>query len=161
MAAIQTDAAINPGNSGGPLVDGDGRVIGIDSAIATVPDQSGGKSGSIGLGFAIPMNQAKRIAEELIATGKAKRTVIGAELDRTVGPSSGGVRLTKVPDGPAKAAGLQPGDVILKFNGRVIGDAVDLIALIRKLQGGTRASIVYERDGKTVTTSITLGTTTN
>ena len=115
MAAIQTDAAINPGNSGGPLVDGDGRVLGIDSAIATIPGETG-KIGSIGLGFAIPMNQAKRTAEQLIANGKATTTVIG--------------------------------------------DAVDLIALVRKLPPGTKASLVYTRGGRPATTSITLGAKT-
>ncbi|MCW2502399.1 MAG: peptidase, partial [Actinomycetia bacterium] len=155
MAAIQTDAAINPGNSGGPLVDGDGRVLGINSAIASLPDAAG-KAGSIGLGFSIPMNQAKRTAEQLISTGKAKTTVIGAELDRTAGPASGGVKLMVVPDGPAKDAGLKPGDVITKFNDRVIGDAVDLIALIRKLNPGEKASVVYTRNGQTGTTTITL-----
>jgi putative serine protease PepD len=153
---IQTDAAINPGNSGGPLVDGDGRVIGIDSAIATIPGETG-KSGSIGLGFAIPINQAKRTAEQLIATGKARTTVMGADLDRTATLPNGGVRVTLVPEGPAKAAGLQPGDVITRFNNRVIEDAVDLIALIRKLDPGSKASLVYQRAGRTATTTITLG----
>jgi putative serine protease PepD len=155
MAAIQTDAAINPGNSGGPLVDGNGHVLGINSAIANLPEQ-GGKSGNIGLGFAIPINQAKRTAEQLIATGKAKTTVIGAMLDRTTELPTGGVKISEVPDGPAKSAGLKPGDVILKFNNRVIGDAVDLIALIRKLEPGAKASVVYQRDGRTTTTTITV-----
>jgi len=156
MAAIQTDAAINPGNSGGPLVDGDGRVIGIDSAIATIPGETG-KAGSIGLGFAIPMNMAKRTAEQLIGSGRATTTVIGADLDRNTKLASGGVRVTQVPDGPAKAAGLQPGDVIIRLNNRVIGDAVDLIALIRKLTPGTKATVVYLRGGRPNTTTITLG----
>jgi putative serine protease PepD len=159
MAAIQTDAAINPGNSGGPLVDGDGRVIGIDSAIATIPGETG-KAGSIGLGFAIPMNQAKRTAEQLIANGKATTTVIGADLDRDTKLPTGGVRVTSVPDGPAKQAGLRPGDVIVRLNNRVIGDAVDLIALVRKLPPGTKASLVYTRGGRPATTSITLGAKT-
>ncbi len=159
MAAIQTDAAINPGNSGGPLVDGDGRVIGIDSAIATIPGETG-KIGSIGLGFAIPMNQAKRTAEQLIANGRATTTVIGADLDRETKLPTGGVRVTLVPDGPAKAAGLQPGDVIIRLNNRVIGDAVDLIALIRKLSPGTKASVVYLRGGRPANTTITLGAKT-
>ncbi len=159
MAAIQTDAAINPGNSGGPLVDGDGRVIGIDSAIATIPGETG-KSGSIGLGFAIPMNQAKRTAEQLISTGRATTTVIGADLDRDTKLPTGGVRVTQVPEGPAKAAGLQPGDVIIRLNNRVIGDAVDLIALVRKLPPGTKANVVYIRGGRPANTTITLGAKT-
>jgi S1-C subfamily serine protease len=82
--------------------------------------------------------------------------VIGAELDRTSSSLAGGVKLTDVPDGPAKDAGLKPGDVIVKFNNRVIGDAVDLIALIRKLNPGQKASVVYTRDGRTATTTITV-----
>jgi len=159
MAAIQTDAAINPGNSGGPLVDGDGRVLGIDSAIATIPGETG-KAGSIGLGFAIPMNQAKRTAEQLIANGRATTTVIGADLDRDTKLPTGGVRVTAVPDGPAKAAGLQPGDVIIRLNGRVIGDAVDLIALVRKLPPGAKVGVVYLRAGRAITTTVTLGAKT-
>jgi putative serine protease PepD len=159
MAAIQTDAAINPGNSGGPLVDGDGRVLGVDSAIATIPGETG-KAGSIGLGFAIPMNQAKRTAEQLIANGKATTTVIGADLDRDTKLPNGGVRVTSVPDGPAKAAGLRAGDVIIRLNNRVIGDAVDLIALVRKLPPGARANIVFLRAGRATTTTITLGAKT-
>jgi putative serine protease PepD len=153
MAAIQTDAAINPGNSGGPLVDGDGRVVGVNSAIATLADDSG-KSGSIGLGFSIPINQAKRIAEQLISTGKAKRTVIGATLDMEA--TDGGVRLRTVPDGPAKQAGLRAGDVILKFNGRVLLDPTDLIALVRKYPAGTKVKIDYTRDGKSASAEVTL-----
>jgi len=156
MAAIQTDAAINPGNSGGPLVDGAGRVVGVNSAIATLPGTSG-RGGSIGLGFAIPIDQARRIAEQLISTGKAKRTVIGAELDRTFQSPTGGVRLsTVVAQGPAAQAGLRPGDVVLTLNGTVLTEPVDLIALVRKQPAGTRVTIGYQRGGAKATAQVTL-----
>jgi putative serine protease PepD len=157
MAAIQTDAAINPGNSGGPLVDGAGRVIGVNSAIATIPNAGGGStSGSIGLGFAIPINQAKRIAEEIIATGKAKRTILGAQLDMKYSDAAGGVKLQDVPEGPAKKAGLRPGDVIVKFNGKVVNEPTHLIALVRKLPAGTTVTVTYQRDGARHDVSVTL-----
>jgi putative serine protease PepD len=158
-AALQTDASINPGNSGGPLVDGNGRVVGVDSSIAQVPG-SGGK-GSIGIGFAIPINLAKRVAGQIIATatpahpGTAKRTAIGATLDAAQLPD-GGVRLSAVPAGPAQKAGLRAGDVIVKFNGKVISDQVDLIALIRKLAAGTAVPVEYTRDGSSHSATVVL-----
>jgi putative serine protease PepD len=155
MAALQTDAAINPGNSGGPLVDGAGRVIGVNSAIATLAG-SAREGGSIGLGFSIPINQARRIAEQLIATGHAKRTIIGATLDRTYVSAIGGVRLEDVPAGPAKEAGLRPGDVITSFNGRRVSDPTDLIAFIRKFPAGARVPVTYLRGGTTATATVTL-----
>jgi putative serine protease PepD len=155
MAAIQTDAAINPGNSGGPLVDGEGRVIGVNSAIATLAGSSA-QGGSIGLGFSIPINQAKRIAEQIIATGKAKRTIIGATLDMTYSSPTGGVRLEAVPAGPAQQAGLRAGDVILEFDGRRVADPTDLIALIRKFPAGAEVPVVYSRGGDTATARVTL-----
>jgi putative serine protease PepD len=152
LSAIQTDAPINPGNSGGPLVDGAGRVIGIDSAIAAIPG-AGGQAGSIGLGFAIPINQAKRIAGELIKTGHASRTVIGA----TVTTGGNGVRLVSVPPGPARKAGLRSGDLITKLAGQPITDSVDLIADIRALAPGTQVNVTYLRGGRPHTASVTLG----
>jgi len=152
MAALQTDAPINPGNSGGPLADGAGKVIGVNTAIASLP----GGAGSIGLGFAIPINQAKRIAEQIISDGQARQTVIGVRLDpRSSG--SGGVRLGSIePGGPAEKAGLRAGDVITRFAGRPIDDAVALIALIRKNAAGEEVQVSYERDGETSQTSMTL-----
>jgi putative serine protease PepD len=158
LAAIQTDAPINPGNSGGPLVDGGGRVIGVNSAIATIPG-SNGRGGSIGLGFAIPINQAKRIAEQLIATGRAKRTVIGAQLDAAQGADQG-VRLGSItPGGPADRAGLRSGDVVTRFNGRVLSDGIDLVALIRKQAGGTSVELEYHRGGSTAKATVVLADT--
>jgi putative serine protease PepD len=156
LAAIQTDAPINPGNSGGPLVDAAGRVIGVNSAIATLPGATG-QGGSIGLGFAIPINHAKRIAEQLIATGRARRTIIGAELDQQYTNPLGGVRLAKVvPNEPADKAGLKPGDIVLKFGGKVVAEPVDLIALIRKEPGGEKVDVEYQRGGQRLKAQVTL-----
>ncbi|WP_222854045.1 S1C family serine protease [Fodinicola acaciae] len=162
-AALQTDASINPGNSGGPLVDGGGRVVGVDSSIAQVPG-SGGK-GSIGIGFAIPINLAKRVAGQIIATsgpgrqGTAKRTVMGATLDPADLPN-GGVRLKSVQaGGPAQKAGLRDGDVVTRFNGKFIADQVELIALTRKLAAGTSVPVEYVRGGSTVKATIVLAET--
>jgi putative serine protease PepD len=155
MAALQTDAAINPGNSGGPLVDGSGRVVGVNSAIATLAGAAR-EGGSIGLGFSIPINQAKRIAEQLIATGRAKRTIIGATLDQSYVSSTGGVRLEEVPAGPARTAGLRAGDVITAFNGRRVSDPTDLIAFIRKFPAGAQIPVAYNRGGTSSTVTVTL-----
>jgi putative serine protease PepD len=151
-AAIQTDAAINHGNSGGPLLDGAGQVIGINSVIksmATTDDDAG----SIGLAFAIPINQARRIAEEIIANGKARRTVIGARLD----PGYHGVRLAQVdPAGPAAHAGLHDGDVILSLDGHILSDSTELIALVRKYSPGTAVTVAYQRDSSRKSATVTL-----
>ncbi|MDD2857762.1 MAG: trypsin-like peptidase domain-containing protein [Candidatus Nanopelagicales bacterium] len=153
--AIQTDAAINPGNSGGPLLDGDGHVIAINSAIATLAAE-GGDSGSIGLGFAIPVNSAKRIAEEIIATGDSRTPIIGVSLDMNYeGP---GAKLIKVTSGGAAAeAGLQVGDVITRIGDRVIDDATELVVAIRTNAPGDAITIAYERGGRARTATITLG----
>jgi len=153
MAAIQTDAAINPGNSGGPLTDIAGQVIGINTAIASTAAE--GEAGNIGIGFAIPINQAKRIADEIVATGSATHTVLGAEL----GESELGVGVTLsevVPGSPADDAGLQDGDVLTSFNGNMVAENTELIALIRKLAPGTEVTVVYERDGEEHSAQVTL-----
>ncbi|HEY3505705.1 MAG TPA: trypsin-like peptidase domain-containing protein [Actinocatenispora sp.] len=163
MAAIQTDAAINPGNSGGPLLDGAGRVIGVNSAILTIGDGSSSgesKSGNIGLGFSIPVNQAKRVADDIIQTGKARRTVIGATLDSTYQSPNGGVRLSKVTSGgPADKAGLRAGDVITRYDSHPLAQSTDLIAFVRKDAPGSVAPIEYERDGAKHTANLTLAAT--
>ncbi len=152
--AIQTDAAINPGNSGGPLLDGNGLVIGINSAIASLAVN--GETGNIGLGFAIPVNSAKRIAEELIATGGSKTTAVGVSLDTRY--TDGGARVSEVTSGgPSDAAGLRSGDIITKVGGRLIGDSTELVVAIRSYAPGDKVDIEYERDGRTATATITLG----
>jgi putative serine protease PepD len=132
LDAIQTDAAINPGNSGGPLADSQGHVIGVNTAIASVP--SGGASpgqegGSIGLGFAIPINQARRIATELVQTGRATQAIIGVQL-ATGGPR-GATVAGVTPGSPAATAGLTTGDLVTKVDNRVIEDANALVAAIQ------------------------------
>ena len=132
LDAIQTDAAINPGNSGGPLADAQGHVIGVNTAIASVP--SGGASpgqegGSIGLGFAIPVNQARRIATELVQTGRATQAIIGVQL-ATGGPR-GATVAGVTPGSPAATAGLTTGDLVTKVDNRVIEDANALVAAIQ------------------------------
>ncbi|MFD0901088.1 S1C family serine protease, partial [Actinomadura sediminis] len=167
LNAIQTDAAINPGNSGGPLVDMKGRVIGINTAIATLGGQSMGgeqQGGNIGLGFAIPINQGKRIAEEIIATGKVRQALLGVLPDPRY--QQGGARILPepiqgqqpvTPNGPADKAGIKPGDVITKIDGRPIQDATDLIAQIRSRAPGDQVKVTYERDGRESTVTVTLG----
>ncbi|GAB1643230.1 hypothetical protein KRMM14A1259_36530 [Krasilnikovia sp. MM14-A1259] len=161
-AAIQTDAAVNQGNSGGPLVDGDGRVIGMNSVIRSVGGTET-EAGNIGLAFAIPVNQVRRVAKDIIDTGKARRTVIGAEVAATGGLSgSGGARLRSVePSGPAAAGGLKAGDVLTRLDGHLIEDGTDLIALVRKDDPGATVAVEYRRGAKTATTSVTLAEDAN
>ncbi|MEO3805776.1 trypsin-like peptidase domain-containing protein [Nonomuraea sp. B1E8] len=163
ISAIQTDAAINPGNSGGPLVNGRGEVVGVNSAIATLSRSLNSQSGSIGLGFAIPVNQTRRVAEELIATGKAKRPKIGILLDRDY--KGQGVRIASEPvggqqpvdaDGPAGKAGLKAGDVILEIDGLALQDGNELIALIRSKAPGSTINIKFQRAGQEQSATLTV-----
>ena len=157
-AAIQTDAAVNQGNSGGPLVDAAGEVIGVNSVIRSVGGTET-EAGNIGLAFAIPINQARRVATDIIDHGKARRTVIGADVESptATGASTGGARLRSVePSGPAAAAGLKAGDVITKLDHHVLTGGTDLIALVRKYAPGTVVPIEYRRGSKTSTVSVTL-----
>jgi putative serine protease PepD len=155
-AAIQTDAAVNQGNSGGPLVDGAGRVIGVNSVIKSLAADEQ-EAGNIGLAFAIPINQAKRVSQEIINTGKARRTVIGAQLADAGRSAAGGVRLTAVePGGPAAGAGLRVGDVVLKLGGRPLEEATDLIALVRKYPPGAVVTVEYRRGSTARSASVTL-----
>ncbi|WP_435843446.1 S1C family serine protease, partial [Streptomyces fungicidicus] len=165
--ALQTDAPINPGNSGGPLLDARARVVGINSAIrsadgAATPD--GGQSGSIGLGFAIPINQGKRVAEELINTGKAVHPVIGITLDMDY--SGDGARVAaKGGDGgppvstggPGARAGIKAGDVITEVDGRRVHSGEELIVKTRAHRPGDRLELTLERDGEERTVTLTLG----
>lgn len=153
-AAIQTDAAINRGNSGGPLFDLSGRVIGVNAVIKSLVEE-GGESGNIGIAFAIPINQAARVASELIDTGKARRTVIGAQLDEIRGGS--GARLRTLDEGgPADSAGLRAGDVVLRLGNHPIEEPHDLIALVRRYNPGAVVTVTYRRGAETQTASVTL-----
>ncbi|MEU5886307.1 trypsin-like peptidase domain-containing protein [Streptomyces sp. NPDC047461] len=165
--ALQTDAPINPGNSGGPLLDSKARVIGINSAIRSADDGSdsgGAQSGSIGLGFAIPINQGKRVAEELINTGKATHPVIGVTLDMDY--SGDGARVgTKGNDGgPAviaggagDKAGIKSGDVITEVDGQRIHSGEELIVKTRAHRPGDRLELTVERGGEELAISLVLG----
>lgn len=156
-AAIQTDAAINHGNSGGPLVDTAGRVIGVNSVIKSLASDDA-DAGNIGIAFAIPINQAKRIAQEIIDSGSARRTVIGAQVGAVSGRGGGpGARLTSVEsDGPAADAGLRVGDVITKLGGHPVDGPSDLIALVRKYAPGSLVTVEYRRGNLRQTASVTL-----
>lgn len=153
--AIQTDAAINPGNSGGPLVDGNGAVIGVNSAIASMGAMQGSQAGSIGLGFAIPIDTAKRIADEIITTGSSKTPVIGVQLDMSFeGPGGKVVEVTE--GGAAEQAGMRVDDVILQVNGQRIADPTTLIVTIRSFAPGDTLTLTVDRDGQTLQLPITL-----
>ncbi|MFJ1888532.1 MULTISPECIES: trypsin-like peptidase domain-containing protein [unclassified Streptomyces] len=165
MSALQTDASINPGNSGGPLLDARGAVIGINSAIQSTGSSVGQtQAGSIGLGFAIPINQATNVAQQLIKTGKPVYPVIGATV--TMDEKTGGAVISDQgaggtpavsKDGPADRAGLKAGDVITKFNDTVIDSGPTLIGEIWTHKPGDRVTLTYQRDGRTATAQVTLG----
>jgi len=172
--AIQTDAAINPGNSGGPLVNSRGEVVGINSAIATLGGGTG-TSGSIGLGFAIPIDQARSIAEEIIRTGKATHPILGvsaATLNETQAGSISGAepgalvssyngRPAVVPGGPADRAGIRSGDIIVAVDGQRVTGVDELVVETRKHRIGDTISVTYIRDGKKVTVRVTLASDAN
>ncbi|MGW7359371.1 trypsin-like peptidase domain-containing protein [Streptomyces sp. NPDC054802] len=165
--ALQTDAPINPGNSGGPLVDSQARVIGINSAIRaadTGAGPDGGQAGSIGLGFAIPINQGKRVAEELISTGRATHPVIGVSLDMRftgdgarVGEKGQDDSPAVTPGGPAAEAGVKPGDVITKVDGRRVHSGEELIVKIRAHRPGDELELTLRRGGDERTLTLVLG----
>jgi S1-C subfamily serine protease len=155
--AIQTDAAINPGNSGGALVDAQGRIIGVNSAIATL--SSGGTSGSIGLGFSIPINEAKRVIEEIIATGKSTRPVLGVFFDTEF--TGIGARILRLSPGEgAEKAGIPAGSVIRTIDGVKIPDEIAAIVKIRSYALGTTITVVVDlpNSGGSKSFKVTLGT---
>ena len=160
--AIQTDAAINPGNSGGPLVNLKGEVVGINSAIASLGASSGSQSGSIGLGFSIPIDQARRVATQLVDNGSATHAQLGVSVrDSSATGSqifSNGAAVAQVTaGGAAESAGLQAGDVITKVGDRPVDSADALIAAIRSHQAGDKVVLTYVRSGSTRTVTATLG----
>jgi len=146
---LQTDAPINPGNSGGALVNTNGQVIGINSAIAT-----SGSTGNIGLGFAIPSNKAKTVADALMAGKKVSHAALGVNV--TPAENGGALVANVVADGAAAKAGLEKGDVITTVNGKTINDADDLIAVIQGSNVGDKATIVFTRNGAQKTVTATL-----
>jgi putative serine protease PepD len=157
--ALQTDAAINPGNSGGPLVNATGAVIGVNSAIATLGYSFGPRTGSIGLGFAIPINQARKTADQLIKNGKATYPVMGISVDMNF--SGKGALIAKeagsiVPGGPASLAGIKAGDIITEIDGRVITSPEELIVAIRSHNVGEVIDVTYERAGASKSVRLTL-----
>ncbi|MFE2250903.1 S1C family serine protease, partial [Streptomyces lavendulae] len=166
--ALQTDAPINPGNSGGPLLDSRAHVIGINSAIRGADKgddkDSTRQSGSIGLGFAIPVNQGKRVAEELIRTGRATHPVIGVTLDMQYRGDGARVdskgedgKPSVVADGPGARAGIRAGDVITKVDGVRVHGGDELIIKIRAHRPGDRLTLTVLRDGTERTLEVQLG----
>ncbi|MGQ4331897.1 S1C family serine protease [Streptomyces hayashii] len=165
--ALQTDAPINPGNSGGPLLDARGRVIGVNSAIrsgADGADTADDQGGSIGLGFAIPINLGKRVAEELINTGRATHPVIGVSLDMDYAGDGALVSATGAdgndpvtPDGPGDRAGIRAGDVITEVDGRRVHTGGELIVRTRAHRPGDRLELTVERAGRERTLTLVLG----
>ncbi|WP_454791814.1 S1C family serine protease [Mycolicibacterium lutetiense] len=158
LDAIQTDAAINPGNSGGALVNMNGELVGINSAIATMGgDSPQAQSGSIGLGFAIPVDQAKRIADELIQNGTASHASLGVQVSNDT--TSDGAKIVEVTNGgAAAAAGLPSGVVVTKVDDRAIGSADALVAAVRSKAPGDKVTLTFlDQGGKPQTIEVTLG----
>jgi putative serine protease PepD len=165
ISAIQTDAAINPGNSGGPLVDAQGRVVGVNSSIATL-SQGASQAGSIGLGFAIPITQAARIAEELVKTGTAVYPIVGVNLDlqfagpgARILPEQVGGSSPVVPGGPAADAGLEPGDVVTEIDGQTVAGYEEFVVEIRSRQPGDTVTLTVQRDGREFEVDVVLDAT--
>lgn len=154
---IQTDAAINPGNSGGPLVDMNGHLIGMNSVIASLSQGTSGEAGSIGLGFAIPSNFARRVAEQLITEGKARQPMMGIEVD--IRQASGGALVSRVqPGSPADRGGLRAGDLVTRINDRPIESSDALVAATRSFDFGETVKLQVQTQGseETRTVEVTL-----
>ncbi|TCK26506.1 S1C family serine protease [Pseudonocardia endophytica] len=159
--AVQTDAAINPGNSGGPLVDSTGAVVGINTAIRSLGAEQGGGSqgGSIGLGFAIPIDDARGIAEELIRTGKVAHADLGVNARSVTDGATDGAQIQNVvAGGPAAAAGILDGDVVVRVAGRHIAGADELVVAVREHEPGEPVPVEVVRQGRPLTVTATLGT---
>ena len=153
--AVQTDAAINPGNSGGPLVDMRGQVIGVNSAIATTGGSTTGESGNIGVGFAIPIEQVKVTADQILKDGEARYPVIGASVDSD--GSGDGAHIQAVEKGsPAEKAGLKKGDVVTKLDDRAVTDSPTLIVAIRSHLPGDEVTLLVKRGGEEEKLQVTL-----
>lgn len=151
--ALQTDAAVNPGNSGGPLVNGQGEMIGVNSAIASLGSST---SGNIGLGFAIPINQAMRVVNEIIETGRSTRPLLGVNFDP--GYNGNGKILGLVANGAAARAGIPVNSIIKAIDGFVIKSDIDAVVRIRSYAPNSKVSITVELpSGQLQTFSVTLG----
>jgi putative serine protease PepD len=162
LRVLQTDAAINPGNSGGALVNAQGQLIGINVAIATAgATTASSQSGSIGVGFAITSNIAKRIAEELMKDGKASHALLGAMVgnagEESDGFSSGALVGELTPGGPGEKAGLKVGDIVTSFNGYKIDTAADLTAAVRAEPAGASATLEVTRGNEKIEITVVLG----
>ena len=153
--AIQTDAPINHGNSGGPLIDASGKVIGVNVQIAA--DDSGGSSQNAGVGFAVPSNTVKRVVEDLVAGRAVQHAYLGVSVGVNLNGTGAVVGAVRA-GGPAAAAGLKSGDVVVALNGKPIADANELTSAIAALQPGDKATLKVQRGGSTVTLTVTLGT---
>jgi len=154
--AIQTDAPINPGNSGGALVDGAGAVVGINSAIATLSTGQG-QAGSIGVGFAIPINEARDIAQQLIRTGKVRHATLGVTAKSvTDGARDGALVESVLPGSAAAKGGIRAGDVIMRVGDRLVAGADDLVVQVRSRKVGEQVKLTYVRGDRTATTTVTL-----
>jgi serine protease Do len=164
---IQTDAAINPGNSGGPLVDVRGQVVGINTAILSGNSGPGGEGGSIGIGFAIPINMAKHVMQDLINSGKVTRGYLGVGLDPNPitddlakefhSPDTAGALVENVsPGAPAEKAGIKVGDIIRKVNGHTVSDSGQLTAMVTEMNPGSEVTLDILRDGKPMSIRLTL-----
>jgi putative serine protease PepD len=153
--ALQTDAAINPGNSGGPLVDLTGSVVGVNSAIATVGGASQ-KSGNIGVGFSIPIDQVRTTVEQIIETGHAEYPIIGAQVNVASG-TDGALVQEVTADSPAEAAGIQQGDLVVAVNGEEVNDGIELIVRIRSFEPGETVTLGVERSGEPAAVDVVLG----
>jgi putative serine protease PepD len=154
--AVQTDAAINPGNSGGPLVDLSGRVVGVNSAIATTGGSTG-EAGNIGVGFAIPIDQVKVTADQILRTGEARYPVIGATVNTGDTSATGAKILSVSSDSPASQAGLKKGDLVTEIGGEKVADGIALIVAIRAHQPGDTVTFTLRRGTDQMSVRITLG----
>jgi putative serine protease PepD len=162
--AIQTDASINPGNSGGALVNCGGKLIGVNSAIATVPNEAGQSGGgSVGIGFAIPVNQAIAIANEIISTGKVAYPYVGVSIApippsvaQTYGVTDGLFLVSVVANGPAAQAGLLAGDIVTQVDGQPAANADILVKITFTKKPGDKLTVNYLRKGQPQTTTVTL-----
>ncbi|MDP9800562.1 putative serine protease PepD [Arcanobacterium wilhelmae] len=161
--AIQIDAAVNPGNSGGPVFDAQGRVVGIASSIASIGQARGQQAGSIGLGFAIPVNLAKNVADQLIKNGVAEHAFLGVTISDGVAQFNGQARIgaqvqSVTPGTPAAKAGIRSGDVITKIDGHNVSGGTSLTGYVRQYKSGDVVTVTFDRDGKLLDVDVTLAT---